>query len=111
MDTYENGCDMRKWSELSDDERTGWEALAAELVIRSREICAMNECTEEDHNCESYAYVAADGSLLDVCPSDYFQGWGSEDEEAHGGCAAVSLPLDDGGAELYDTVQEDAFSG
>lgn len=48
--------------------------LSQYLKQRSKEICADNECTEDQHNCESYAYVNASVQLLDICTSDYFQG-------------------------------------
>ncbi len=48
--------------------------LSQYLAKRSQEICADNECTEEDHNCESYAYINEDMELLDLCACDYFQG-------------------------------------
>ena len=28
-----------------------------------------------DHFCESYAYITREGDLLDICASDYFQGY------------------------------------
>ena len=84
-----------------------WQKLADELKAQSKEICEMNGCTEDNHNCESYAYIAEDGSLIDVCASDYFQGWGSADEALHGGCAAIPLPWDGDGAELKDAVEDD----
>jgi hypothetical protein len=59
--------------------------LATYLKKRSKEICKDNECTEDNHNCESYAYIDQHGNLLDICISDYFQG--------HAGpYAAVMLP-------------------
>lgn len=48
--------------------------LAQHLKERSKEICALNKCTDEQHNCEAYAYVRWDMQLLDICISDYFQG-------------------------------------
>ena len=48
--------------------------LASYLRQRSKEICADNRCTADEHQCESYAYIAADGRLLDICMPDYFQG-------------------------------------
>ena len=48
------------------------------LMEQSEEICSMNECTEDQHNCESYAYFNHDEEtgqfeLADVCGSDYAQ--------------------------------------
>ena len=48
--------------------------LAQHLTKRSAEICRDNGCTEEEHRCESYAYINEDMELLDLCGSDYFQG-------------------------------------
>jgi hypothetical protein len=53
---------------------TSTETLAQYLMRRSVDICHDNECTEDQHHCESYAYINADGQLLDLCGSDYFQG-------------------------------------
>ena len=48
--------------------------LAQHLTKRSTDICRDNGCTEEEHRCESYAYINEDMELLDLCQSDYFQG-------------------------------------
>lgn len=48
--------------------------LSTYLHNRSLQICADNHCTEDEHFCESYAYVTAEGKLLDICCPDYFQG-------------------------------------
>lgn len=74
-----------------------WNQLAAHLKARSAEICQSNECTEDEHKCESYAYISRDG-LLDICASDYFQGT----SKPH---AAVSLPWTGTGAELEEEVE------
>ena len=84
-----------------------WDNLANHLRHRSKEICKLNGCTEDDHNCESYAYIAEDGTLANVRSSDYFQGWGSEDEERHGKIAAIQLPWDGNGEELMRAVESD----
>ena len=47
--------------------------LAKHLEDRSTEICQMNDCTEDEHKCESYAYISKAG-LLDICCPDYFSG-------------------------------------
>ena len=73
------------------------ETLATYLAKISKEICQMNECTEEKHKCESYAYINQDMQLLDVCASDYFQGSSNP-------CAAISLPWVGSDAELVDEV-------
>lgn len=48
--------------------------LAYQLAQRSQEICQDNDCTEDQHNCESFAYINADMRILDICIPDYFQG-------------------------------------
>jgi hypothetical protein len=48
--------------------------LSKYLRRRSREICRENGCTEDEHNCESHAHIAAHGSLIDVCAPGFFQG-------------------------------------
>ena len=65
---------------------THYQNLAEHLTKRSNEICTDNECTEDDHNCRSFAYIQVmemrgvdgktyiDAMLLDICMSDYFQG-------------------------------------
>jgi len=55
--------------------------VAAYLTERSKEICTDNECTEEEHHCESYAYFnvkwhssedkVTDFKLVTVCCPDY----------------------------------------
>ena len=84
-----------------------WAELAEYLAGRSVEICADNGCTEEEHVCESYAYIAEDGTLSDICYPDYWQGWGSEDIENHGQCAAIPLPFDGTGDDLRESVESD----
>jgi hypothetical protein len=50
--------------------------LVEYLKERSKEICKENKCTEDNHNCESYAYITYNGALLDICLPDYFVGSG-----------------------------------
>lgn len=73
--------------------------LAKHLKQRSKEICEMNECTEDEHNCESYAYINQDYQLLDICAPDYFQGSSKP-------YAAISLPWDGSQDELEHEVDE-----
>lgn len=73
------------------------EKLAEKLAEYSRECCEANKCTDETHNCESYAYIREDGQLLDVCMADYFAGC----PRPH---AAVSLPWKEDGIELAKEV-------
>lgn len=89
--------------ETSRDMR-GWSRLSGYLRQRSREICRDNGCRNGEHNCESYAYISQDGSLHDICASDYWRGWGSRDEETYGQCAAVPLPWTGTGEELRTEV-------
>lgn len=84
-----------------------WQNLAKELNTESARICMDNECTEEEHNCESYAYIAADGTLSSICYPDYWQGWGSGDEEQHGTIAAIPLPFYGSGPELKEQVNQE----
>lgn len=72
-------------------------SLAQYLKQRSKEICADNECTEDEHNCESYAYITKDGDLLDICIPDYFQGSSKP-------YAAIPLPWSGTQEELDDEV-------
>lgn len=74
--------------------------LSDYLKKRSKEICELNECTEEEHKCESYAYINAEGQLLDICVSDYFQGSSRP-------FAAISLPWDGDQKELEEKIAED----
>ena len=50
--------------------------LTEHLAAMSKDICADNECTEDEHNCEFYAYFDLDCStkafeLVTICQSDY----------------------------------------
>jgi hypothetical protein len=85
----------------------GWNELAKHLTQRSAEICSDNECTEDAHHCDSYAYIAEDGTLDDICYPDYWNGWGSQDVDDHGEIAAIPLPWIGTGAELRDAVFAD----
>lgn len=78
----------------------GWNELATWLEAKSAMICELNGCTEDEHNCESYAYIDADGNCHDVCASDYWQGQTYP-------IAAIPLPWQGDGTELYDAVMSD----
>jgi hypothetical protein len=80
------------------------ESLARYIGRRSKEICADNECTEDNHNCESYAYINEDMDLLDICCPDYFCG-------SRKRYAAVPLPWEGTGAELIKAVEDDLNQG
>jgi hypothetical protein len=61
------------------------QTMADHLMTLSKEICEMNDCTEDEHFCESYAYFNKKHTLLDLCASDYFRG-------CSGPFAAIPLP-------------------
>lgn len=74
-----------------------WERLSEHLKERSKDVCDLCSCTEDEHFCESYAYITSEADLLDVCSSDYFRGC----SKPH---AAVPLPWDGNGIELQNEV-------
>ncbi len=77
------------------------QTLAEFLKERSAEICKDNACTDDEHNCESYAYIrATDMALLDICASDYFAGCSAR-------YAAIPLPWNGTQEELKDAVESD----
>jgi len=94
---------------------THYEELAKHLTERSEEICADNECTEDEHNCDSYAYMQVtsrgcidgkeriDAMLLTVCCSDYFQGSAKE-------YIALPLPFTGDAKALKAAVEEEWLS-
>lgn len=75
------------------------ENLAQYLTRRSKEICSGNECTEEQHFCESYAYLKVyengDIDLLDICASDYFIGKSN---------CALPLPFEGGMNDVWSDI-------
>lgn len=89
------------------------EANALFLGKYSEEICETNGCTEDDHKCESYAYIQVETdvnvitgvtmlkehALLTVCAPDYFQGCSSEH-------VALPLPWDGSADELEASILE-----
>ena len=77
--------------------KSDYAQLAKYLRKRSKEICHDNGCTEDDHHCESYAYISRKDGLLDICCPDYFQGY----RHAY---AAVGLPFTGFGPDLCDEV-------
>jgi hypothetical protein len=76
---------------------------ATYLTKKSKEICQDNECTEEIHNCESYAYydittkndIIIDLNRIDICGSDYI--FKSCD-------IALPLPFEGNGEDLLDEL-------
>ena len=77
-------------------------SLSQYLAQRSKEICTDNECTEDEHNCESYAYITKDGNLLSIFTSDYFQGSSKP-------VAAIPLPWNGTQEELDDEIAEQTW--
>ena len=83
--------------------------LAAYLRNRSIEICLDNDCCVagagiDVHYCDSYAYITAQGVLLDICQPDYFVG------SSHP-VAAISLPWEGSSVELVDEVNDQIEEG
>ena len=76
---------------------TKTENLAQYLTRRGAEICRDNGCTEEEHRCESYAYINDDMGLMDLCASDYFQG-------SSGPYACIPMPWHGSYTELRKEV-------
>ena len=81
-----------------------WNEIVEYLKNRSVEICKDNGCDLENdnHNCESYAYITANGQLLDVSGADYFAGTSDP-------YAAISLPFTGTGDDLKNEVEEQTF--
>ena len=86
-----------------------WDELAEQLTRYSKEICEDNGCTDDEHNCGSYAYISQDGNLWDICLPDCWPGRGSYDEDRYGKIAAIPLPWDGSGTELRAAVEEDTW--
>ena len=86
-----------------------WNALAKFLGDTSIDICKDNDCDidHDKHNCESYAYISADGMMHDICYPDYWQGWGADDIAYHGNIAAIPLPWHGHGQDLKSAVDND----
>ena len=81
--------------------------LAAYLTERSAEICADNQCTDDEHNCESFAYIShkcGEYCLHDICYPDFWHGWGSHDEALYGELAALPMPFDGDGVFLERAI-------
>ena len=85
---------------------TIWKEISDHIAIRSTEICKDNGCTEDEHKCESYAYIVIDSNgqpiLRDVCCRDYWQG----DCQS---TAAIPLPWNGTPAELKEEVLEQTY--
>ena len=97
--------------------------LSPYLSKRSFEICLDNECTEDNHKCESVAYILVDFDtanaegitndtieekvslrLVDICSSDYFQGIPGYQQDF---LSAVSLPFHGNEKELKQFCMND----
>lgn len=78
-----------------------WNELAEYLKKVSGDVCKLNNCTDEDHSCQSYAYIDINGDVWDVCAPDYFQG-------GHN-IAAIPLPFDGSGDDLEDEVLDQTY--
>ena len=86
--------------------------LASYLAKRSKYVCELNGCTEDEHFCECYAYIRiwsddtgdhniTDIGLIDICGSDYFQGAGSDTEYV-----CLCLPFIGNGKDLLDSIEQ-----
>jgi hypothetical protein len=78
--------------------------LAKFLTKKSKEICRDNQCTEDNHNCESNAYIDItidkDDNILsidviDICLSDYMQ---------RSTNSMISLPFSGSGKDLAEML-------
>lgn len=92
-----------KGDEMNTKGKQAWlNNLVAYLKEQSQIVCALNNCTEYNHYCESYAYITEDMSLLDICRSDYFQG----SSKPH---AAIPLPWHGEAKDLQVEVEDQCF--
>ena len=94
---------------------THYEELAKHLSVMSKEICTDNDCTDDEHNCDSYAYMTIsemegidgkkyiDVMLLDICLSDYFRGCSSE-------YIAFPLPWEGDARQLKEDIEQEWLS-
>ena len=73
--------------------------LAQHLENASKNICEANGCTEEEHRCESYAYIRHDMVCIDICRSDFFTGCNVP-------YAAIPLPWSGSEEDLQEQVAE-----
>lgn len=61
---------------MNKEKQAYYLSIADHLENRSEDICKDNDCTEENHNCESYAYfdkVDDTYILATICHPDYCQ--------------------------------------
>lgn len=81
-----------------------WKNLAECISEQSARICADSGCTDDEHYCESYAYISADGIVHAICYPDFWPGWGSYDYEHHGQIVAIPLPWIGNGQDLKQAI-------
>lgn len=102
---------------MSDKEKTVFDNMASYLCKRSKEICHLNGCDENNHNCESNAYFKVFVSknapdiiisyiLLDICSPDFFPGL-SRIFNPNSNVVAISLPFEGDGLELEKQLIEE----
>ncbi len=89
------GCNFQ----ITRNKRLNMATLSQYLRRRSKEICADNNCREDSHHCESYAYINQQCQLMDICACDYFQGC----SKPH---AAIPLPWTGNQKELEAEVAD-----
>ena len=73
--------------------------MAKYLAECSLEICADNDCTEDNHNCESYVYMDLEDGIWvihDICCPDY---------APRSYAVALSLPFEGNGADLMEAIE------
>ena len=75
-------------------DRIYWGRMATNLRKSSKEICQLNDCKRDSHNChEVYAYFNGKGELCDICSPDYAQ----RSYESY-----ISFPFTGKGKELFE---------
>lgn len=67
---------MNSFPKMKPEIWAKYDEISEHLTKLSKEVCAQNECSNDNHNCESYAYFDYDKgtdsfSLCDVCVPDY----------------------------------------
>lgn len=83
--------------------KTEWyDRLASIITETSKEICLENECTEDEHECESCAYFDFDGTLgawriYEICLPDYLN---------RGTRSFIPLPFEGTGKELFEMIED-----
>ena len=105
-----------KYENLTSQDKETLAELAHHLTNKSKDICLDNHCGEDspEHNCESYAYISykynekldryEDIQLLDICVSDYFQGFSEIDLLAGKDHLALPLPFEGNEKDLLESL-------